>query len=119
MHRLNRLPPGIAYHRGVLFDEANLEAVLRYVITNRPECAKLTPQELSNRVWAGLERMSNGFSADELASMAERLECVHGVYFTLSWNALEGLCKEGVWCRGRLITFLARLGKPAVHLING
>lgn len=115
---VNMLPPGIAYHRGLLFDEANLEAVVRYTIANRPYCNRLSPQQMSDRVWEGLARLSNGFDPGELGTLSEHLECVHGVYFTLSWNMLEGLSKEGVWCRGHLVTFLARLGRAPLRAVE-
>jgi len=114
----SRLPQaGMCVHRGLLYDEVNLEAVARHAIASQPRFGHLKPEGMVRRIWAELALRTDGFSTDVLEDMADQVDSVCGVYFTLSWNELETPDRHGALRRGRLITFLARLGRPALTLV--
>ena len=114
----SRLPQaGMQVHRGLLYDQMNLQAVARHAIASQPRFSHLAPEEMAHRIWSELALRSDGFSAEILEEMADQVDTVCGVYFTVSWNELEAHDRMGGLQRGRLITFLARLGRPALTLV--
>lgn len=115
----SRLPQaGMQVHRGLLYDQMNLQAVARHAIASQPRFSHLTLEGMERRIWSELALRTDGFSAEILEDMADQVDTVCGVYFTVSWNELEAQGHRGALQRGRLITFLARLGRPALTLVT-
>ncbi|MBW8469102.1 MAG: hypothetical protein K0M67_12620 [Thiobacillus sp.] len=114
----NRMPQeGMHVHRGLLYDRLNLEAVARHAIACQPRFSHLTLEAMVRRIWSELAHRTDGFSAEVLEDMADQMDTICGVYFTISWNELEAQGRMGALRRGRLIIFLARLGRPVLTLV--
>lgn len=114
----SRLPQaGMQVHRGLLYDQMNLQAVARHAIASQSRFSHLTLDGMVRRIWSELALRTDGFAAEVLEDMADQVDTVCGVYFTVSWNELEAQGHRGALRRGRLITFLARLGRPALTLV--
>ena len=52
----SRLPQaGMQVHRGLLYDQMNLQAVARHAIASQPRFSHLTPEVMVRRIWSEWE----------------------------------------------------------------